>query len=286
METVTDWVLRHDLDQAGVVLEQEAASRLAFGSLVGIFNTEERERASIFSATADALVAYNSDAALAATKQPNFDPAAFVTSQDTVYILAAAEQQAAAAPIVCGLLSEIRRATYLSHRQGDLGGRVLFALDEAANIAPLQELPAIASEGGGQGLTLLAAFQDLSQARARWGQAADGFLTLFGAKLILPGVADPQTLEAISVALGEYDRTVVSRTSSHRGFLASTLAGAQSQGPTRTVSTQRTRVLSPGEVAGIPAGGALHLDGVQWELLTLTPAYTVEPWKTLTTPAA
>jgi len=53
---------------------------------------------------------------------------------------------------------------------------MLFALDEVANIAPL-ELPQIASEGGGQGLMLLAALQDLSQARARWGAQADGFLT-------------------------------------------------------------------------------------------------------------
>ena len=36
-----------------VILEQEKASRLAFGSLLGILNTEDRERASIFSAAAD-----------------------------------------------------------------------------------------------------------------------------------------------------------------------------------------------------------------------------------------
>ena len=87
---------------------------------------------------------------------------------------------------------------------------MLFALDEVANIAPLGELPQIASEGGGQGLTLLAALQDLSQARARWGKAADGFLTLFGTKLMLPGIADTNTLEAVSTMLGEYDRQVVS----------------------------------------------------------------------------
>ena len=50
---------------------------------------------------------------------------------------------------------------------------------------------------------------------------------------------------------------------------------------TRTVSTQRTRVLSPGEIAGIPAGRALHLDGTEWELLTQTPAHKTEPWKTI-----
>jgi hypothetical protein len=41
-------------------------------------------------------------------------------------------------------------------------------------------------------------------------------------------------------------------------------------------------VLSPGEVAGIPFGRALHLDGVTWELVTITPAHATEPWRTLT----
>ncbi len=279
MEAVVDWVMRHELDEPGIVLEKPAASRLAFASLLGILNTEERERASIFSAAADALVAYNSETALEAAKDPNPDPAEFVATNDTVYIHAPAEEQAAAAPIVCGLLSDIRRATYLAHRQGALDGSVLFALDEAANIAPLEELPAIASEGGGQGLALLAAFQDLSQARSRWGPAADGFLTLFGTKLILTGVADQRTLEAISVALGEYDRQLVARTTtrSRDSWLPHT---------SRTVTTQRTRVLSPGEIAQLPAGRALHLDGLAWELVALTPAYSSEPWKTLTTAPA
>lgn len=286
METVADWVMRHELDQPGIVLERDTASRLSFGSLVGIFNTEPRERASIFSAAADALVAYNSETALEASKDPNFNPGRFVASQDTVYIVAPAEQQAAAAPIVCGLLSEIRRATYLAHRQGSLRGRVLFALDEAANIAPLEELPAIASEGGGQGLTLLAAFQDLSQARQRWGQAGDGFLTLFGTKLIFPGISDTRTLETVSVTLGEYDRQVMSRTRPAGGLIAGVLADQPTPASSATVSTQRARVLSPGEIARIPAGRVLHLDGVAWELLIATPAYRTEPWKTLTTAPA
>jgi type IV secretion system protein VirD4 len=206
--------------------------------LIGLLNTEERERASIFSAAADALQAYGSEAALDAAKDPNFEPEPFVGSEDTIYIHAPAEEQAGAAPIVCGLLAEIRRATYHAHQQRALSGRVLFALDEVANIAPLEELPQIASEGGGQGLDLLAALQDLSWARARWGPAADGFLTLFGTKLILPGVADTRSLEAISTALGEYDRKLVAK---------GTVSSPNSWLPqrSRTVSTQRTRVLSP-----------------------------------------
>jgi type IV secretion system protein VirD4 len=273
---VVDWVLCHELDDPGAIL-QRANSRLACSVLTGLQSTEARERSSIFSAAADALEAYTAHGALAAASEPNFDAARFVHSADTIYIHAPAEDQALAAPLVCGLLSEIRRAIYHAHRDGALAGRVLFALDEAANIAPLQELPQIASEGGGQGLSLLAAFQDLSQARARWGAQADGFLTLFGAKLILPGVADSQTLEQISVALGEYDRQVVSTTRTRqRGALFAP------PNTSRTVSTQRQRVLAPGDVANIPAGRALYLDGLAWQLLALTPAHREEPWRTLT----
>ncbi|MHB8695020.1 MAG: type IV secretory system conjugative DNA transfer family protein [Solirubrobacteraceae bacterium] len=275
MATVVEWVFGHDLDAAGVILEDPRASRLAFGSLLGIHHTEARERASIFSAAADALDAYNSQAALNAASDPNFNPAAFALSTDAVFVHAPAERQAAAAPIVCGLLAEIRRETYREHASGRLTSRMLFALDEVANIAPLDELPQIASEGGSQGLTLLAALQDLSQARARWGTAADGFLTLFGTKLILPGIADKQTLEAVSTALGEYDRQIVSQTRSGQLFPT---AGSS----TYTTTTQRTRVLSAGEIANIPAGQGLHLDGLAWELLQVTPAHACQPWRTLT----
>jgi type IV secretion system protein VirD4 len=275
METVVDWVMRHELDEAGVLLEDQRCSRLAFGNLLGILHTEGRERSSIFSSAADALQAYGSEHALAAAHDPNFDAGQFVRSHDTIYIHAPGEAQAGAAPIVCGLLAEIRRATYQAHATGQLQARVLFALDEVANIAPLEELPQIASEGGGQGLLLLAALQDLSQARQRWGAQAEGFLTLFGTKLILPGIADTRTLEAVSVTLGEYDRQMVSRSSQN-------VPGRWFPSTGHTVSRQRTRVLSPGEIANIAQGQALHLDGVLWEWVTLTPAHTSEPWRSLT----
>jgi type IV secretion system protein VirD4 len=271
---VVDWVLAHELDAPGLILETIGAQR-ACGVLAGLVNTEARERSSICSAAADAIDAYTSDSALRAASDPNFDADAFVRGQDTIYMHAAAEAQTLAAPLVCGLLGDIRRATYRAHAAGELTGRVLWALDEVANIAPLTELPAVASEGGGQGLILLAALQDLSQARARWGTAADGFLTLFGSKVILPGVADPQTLDAISTALGDYDRRLISHARGH---------DSRPWRPqvSETTSTHRQRVVSAGDVANIPAGRALHLEGVAWELVTLTPAHRCDPWQTLT----
>jgi type IV secretory pathway TraG/TraD family ATPase VirD4 len=90
-------------------------------------------------------------------------------------------------------------ATYDRHEEG---ARLLLALDELANVAPLPRLAGIVSEGGGQGVLTLACLQDLSQARSRWGTAADGFLSLFSTTVVLPGIADRPTLELLSQLAG------------------------------------------------------------------------------------
>jgi type IV secretion system protein VirD4 len=154
-------------------------------------------------------------------------------------------------------------------------------LDEVANMAPIHDLPALVSEAGGQGLHVMVCLQDLSQARKRWGDSsADGFLSLFQTKVILNGIADPKTLEAISLCLGEYDRQLVThtlgRSTPETGFF-------EISHPTDTESvayhTTRQRTLSPGEIARLPAGRALHLQGTRGGLIRSTPWHRTLPWK-------
>jgi type IV secretory pathway TraG/TraD family ATPase VirD4 len=130
MRTVVSWVATHDQDTALSRLREHAGSPLALDVLTGIANTEARERSAIFSTSADALDAYTSQTALNAAESPNFYAGRFVRSNDTVYIHAPAEAQRLAAPLVCGLLAEVRRATYQAHAARILDRQVLFALDE------------------------------------------------------------------------------------------------------------------------------------------------------------
>ena len=111
--------------------------------LDGIVTTDERELSGIWSTASGALGGFRSEQALAATCEPDFDVAAFVASGDTVYIAAPAHHQALVAPLVVGLLDDVRRATYARAADGDHRDRppVLLALDELANIAPLPDLP-------------------------------------------------------------------------------------------------------------------------------------------------
>ncbi|MGH2879646.1 MAG: type IV secretory system conjugative DNA transfer family protein [Solirubrobacteraceae bacterium] len=278
---VSRWVLRAEFEVPRRALE-DSGEQVAADVLAGIAKTDERERSSILSATAGVLSAYNSDAVRRNAAHPNFDADRFVASCDTVYVTAPSHKQSLCAPLVVGLLEQIRHATY-RHAQAMIEAArppVFMCLDEVANIAPIHDLPALVSEAGGQRLHVMACLQDLSQARKRWGDAAaDGFLSLFQTKVILSGIADSKTLEAVSLCLGEYDRRMVTHTLGRSQVVAEIHeAPAPSESESVAYSTRRQRVLAPGDVARLPAGRALHLQGTRWGLIRLTPWHRAWPW--------
>lgn len=267
MEQVVRWVLRQDLEGPHAELSAHGAT-LAADVLTGLAATDSRELSGIWSTAAGVLAAYRSEAALATARAPNFDPRALPASSDTVYVCAPARQQAFAAPIVVAFIEQLRAGAFAlaaartapttSTLPAGSGAAppVVLALDELANIAPLPDLPSLVAEGGGQGVLTLGCLQDLSQARQRWGPAADGFLSLFGTKVVLGGIADLATLELVSRLGGEVDLPVRSVS---RGAWWAPGRGA----PTTTWSTRRQRRLPVDAVNQQPAGTALVLVGSQ-----------------------
>jgi type IV secretory pathway TraG/TraD family ATPase VirD4 len=205
---------------------------------------------------------------------PHFDANAFCDAAATLYICAAGREQRALAPLVVGLLGEIRDAAYRRAAGGRARPPVLMAIDEAANIAPVPDLPAMVSEGPGQGLLTMVCLQDLSQARSRWGAQADGFVSLFGTTIVLRGVADLATLEVLSALAGDVE--VPTRT----------VGAAQGPDgrprPSTSVSTVRQRRLPVDEIARGWPGLALALDAqnrLGW--VRLSPAHRSTPWRQL-----
>ncbi len=267
MRELTGWILRHDTDSP---LAELAPQALASDVLLGIKHTADRERSGIFSTAARVLRAYRSEVALAATEDPNFDAERFVASRDTIYIAAPAQHQALLAPIVVGALAEIRQATYRhTARHGPPQAPVLFMLDECANIAPIPDLPAMLSEAGGQGLQTVVVLQDMSQARRRWPQEADGMLSLFGARVILSGIADTKTLQQLSLLCGDWDRPIQTITHQQPNTLLNTSRSPASTSQSWT--TRRERRLPPDQIAQLPRGQALVMIGPRWSLLPTLP---------------
>lgn len=289
ISTVADWAQNPDSQE----VEQEVngaliyaaqngdpAAKIASGQLRGLLDTPDKERGSIKSTLNRLLRIYGSLAARQIGDEPNFDPRQFVRSADTLYITASPERQKQYAPLIAGLLEEIRFATYARHKAEEAGleprrPHVTFVLDEANNTAPIP-LPDIISEAGGQSLHIIVGIQDLSRARERWGKAADGFLTLFPTKLVLNGVVEPYTLDALSNASGEYDRVMM-------GYSESTSYVGQYNMPIRqqnpNYSTTRQKVLHQGDIARLPQGKALLFEGAEWSLINLGMHWQDPVWR-------
>jgi type IV secretory pathway TraG/TraD family ATPase VirD4 len=235
--------------------------------LTGIGATDPREQSGIWSSAAGILAAYRSDAVLDNSTPVNVDPASLIGTSDTVYICAPARHQELVAPIVVAFVEQARAGSYAAWSAQAAGCDPTFStpisrppltlvLDELANIAPMPDLPALVSEGGSQGVLTLACLQDLSQARVRWGPAADGFLSLFGSKVVLPGIGDLSTLELVSRLGGEID--VPTRTVSRAPWWV-----AQGGAETVTWSHQRQRRLPIEAVSQQRPGTAILLDGAR-----------------------
>lgn len=274
IDSVLGWTLRQEIQTAQSVLHAHGVQTAA-DVLTGIFATDRRELSGIWSSLAGLLAAYRSDAVLDNSSGVNFDPAAFVDSRDTVYVCAPARHQDLAAPIVVAFLEQVRSAAYSSAgiaHASPVARPVTLVLDELANIAPLPDLPGLVAEGGSQGVLTVGCLQDLSQARVKWGRAADGFLSLFGAKLVLPGIGDLSTLELVSKLGGEVDIPT-------RSVSRSSPWGPAMGAATVSWSTTRQRRIPPEAVNQMLRGRALFISGSRPpENIPLPPWWLVEPF--------
>jgi type IV secretion system protein VirD4 len=211
---------------------------------------EERTLSSVY-ATAEAVLApFAEPAVLARADLPAVDIPALLEGRDTVYLVAPSKDQERLAPLFAGLVEHVLDSAYARAAAGQpCEPSLLLVLDEAANTAPIRNLPQIAATAAGQGVQVVTVFQDLAQARSRYGEAADTILANHRAKLFLSGISDGRTLEYLGRALGDEEVGYESRTTGERG------------GRSRTRGT-RTRRLAPADtVRGVAPGEAILVYG-------------------------
>jgi type IV secretion system protein VirD4 len=310
---------RRTLDEAFDILDENdfaPEAKIAAGDLQGIRDLDSRSQGPIFSTTANAFAAYRLPGALASTENPNFDPYQFAAGDplgfnprrvellrpdeeeprlaglrferqavgvyDTVYLTASSSRQALVAPLVAGLLNQLREASFSMHRIDEshdyfVRPATLWALDEVAGIAPLRDLPETLSQSGGQGLLVAACIQDLQIARAKWDKAADSFLTLFGNVVVFPGIRDEATLRAISTVVGQHWVNV-----SSSGTSGGRSGGQRQNTWNETTNQQLVSRLEPGAVAQGRASEhpdyVLGLEPDGWGWFFSTPYYRSPPW--------
>ena len=278
------------LEEVGKLLELTPAENRATPKAIlsSLITTPERERGSIASALANLTKVYAHPLAVELGSTVNFNVDEFVRSTDTLYIAVPVEKQDEYAPLVGGLLETIRHAQYRKHAAEEAlhiphSAPLTFVLDEAANTAALP-LPQIVSEGGGQGLHIVAALQSFAQAKERWPSGADGFLTMATDLMILGGIREPALLGALSTAAGttrtanlSTSATSMAGAGAGLGSLLGELGGIGGGGAgvsrgNSFATNLETRLLE-GDLAAIPTGqGILYTRG-NWQPITLNPYY-------------
>jgi type IV secretion system protein VirD4 len=260
MDTVVRWVngqgtreLHQALMQVSGEAEDEgrlADTNAAYDAIRAFEAQADRTRTSIEATAQTLLRAYRFGRVVSSARGSEITADRLLDGPGTLYLIGDAKASKLLRPIFLGLLGEVVDRAY--ERATLAGGRLpeplLLCLDEAGNVAPLPNLAEIASTAPSHNIQLVTIFHDLAQARTRYGQQAETVVNSHRARMLLPGVADLDTLRYFAGLTGEEEASDRTHT---------TGAG----GTTRSTSRRRRPLIAPEALRQLPDRHALLVYG-------------------------
>ncbi len=261
MADVVRWVDTQEVGEVADILEG-AAPPEALDAARATWCRDERTRSSVSTTAETVLAPFAADEAVrpaAAT----FEPRLLFGGPHTLFLSAPAHDQRRLRGYFTALAQQVLTLAFeRATRAGrPLDPALLVVLDEAAHIAPLAELDGLAATCASHGIQIVTVWQDLAQVKGRYGARAPTVLNNHRAKLFLPGIADPDTLEYASRLIGDEEVSLPSVTRDPTGRRST------------TSTTGPRRLLPPEELRCLPRGRAVLVYG------TLPPAkLQLRPW--------
>lgn len=261
--TVYSWLTRPHNDEPAGLLESYGFG-LQHESLEALSQLPDKQREGVYG-TARALMGFLRARQIVAWVTPRpglpeFDPAEFARSSDTLYPLSR-EGEGSVGPLVAALTMAVTDALE-EYGTASPGGRLpvpfVAVLDEAANICKLRDLPGQYSHYGSRGIIPFTILQSWHQAADVWGD--HGIEKLWSAanlKLYGGGVDDDRFLRRLSELIGSTEQ-IVRSTSTGRGHR------------TTSRSLQDKIILTPAELRELPPGRAVMF-------ASGTPAVLIQP---------
>ncbi len=260
MDSVIRWVHgqgARELDEALMRISGEAENEAravdayaAYDAVRAFEAQADRTRTSIEATAQTLLRAYRFQRVLRSAASSEITPDRLLDGAGTLFLIADAKASKLLRPLFLALLGEVVDRAY--ERATLAGGRLerplLLCLDEAGNVAPLPNLAEIASTAPSHNIQLVTIFHDLAQARSRYGQQAETVVNSHRARMLLPGVADLETLRYFAGLVGEEETRDRTHTSG---------AG----GTTRSTSRRRRPLIAPEALRQLPDKHALLLYG-------------------------
>ena len=206
---VFSWICKDGDELAERVLFNDPRASGSLRSAVLEMRRTGSKMADSIRGTASEALAWVGVPALAEAATPGpgegFDVAEFVRANGTVYMIGGGEQSPIA-PLFCAFAEYVHYSAGLigsTAEHGRLDPPLLMALDEVTQICPVP-LNSWAGDSGGKGIMLLAVAHSRAQLESRWGQ--HGAATIWdccGVKVLLGGMTDPKTLDAVGALYGQ-----------------------------------------------------------------------------------
>ncbi|MFF0740611.1 type IV secretory system conjugative DNA transfer family protein [Streptomyces sp. NPDC004111] len=222
----------------------------------GIYETARQYAAALLNADIAAWVTPQKDV-------EEFQPAAFVTSTDALFLLSKDGGGGASALIAACADAVMRAATAQAERAGGrLDPPMLAVLDEAANVCKISDLPDLYSHLGSRGIIPLTILQSYRQGQKTWGDAGmDSMWSASTIKIIGSGIDDPDFADKLSRLIGDHD--VETRSTSH-----------SESGKSTSVSMRQERILPADAIRALPKGTAIcFATGLRAAMVDLRPWY-------------
>jgi type IV secretion system protein VirD4 len=261
MADVVRWVDTQEIAEVAAALERAAPPEV-LDAARATWCRDDRTRSSIYT-TAETVLAPFAQAPPGPPPGGMFEARNLLGGQHILYLCAPAHDQRRLRGYFTALTQHVLAHAFA---QATRSGRrldppLLVVLDEAAHIAPLPELDGLAATCASHGIQIITVWQDLAQVTGRYGARAPTVLNNHRAKLFLPGIADPDTLEYASRLIGDEEASHPSVTRDPTG------------GRSTTSTTGPRRLLPPEELRCLKRGRAVLVYG------TLPPArLQLRPW--------
>lgn len=197
---------------------------------------DERTKSSVFTTAETIVNAYNDPLVCESAANPTIFASELLNGKNnTLYICAPSHEQDRLQTIFTAIVTQMKSSAYeLAGKQNKIiDPPLLIVIDEAANIAPLDDLDAIASTAAGIGIQLVTIFQDMAQIEARYKERARTVVNNHRAKVVLSGISDAGTLEYVTKLIGEEE-------------IDSTSVSYSAQGERSTTESMQQRTLASG----------------------------------------
>jgi type IV secretion system protein VirD4 len=242
MADVVRWVDTQEVGEVAAILERAAPPEVLHAA-EATWCRDDRTRSSIYT-TAETVLAPFAHPPPGPPADGPFEPGALLGGAHTLYLCAPAHDQRRLRGYFTALTQAVLAHAFATATKSGrpLDPPLLVVLDEAAHIAPLPELDGLAATCASHGIQIVTVWQDLAQVRGRYGARAPTVLNNHRAKLFLPGIADPDTLEYASRLIGDEEASHPSVTRDPTGRRSTTSSTA----PRRMLPPEALRCLPPG----------------------------------------